>query len=411
MRILILTQYFPPETGAPQSRLYSLARNLSDHGVEVCILTDMPNYPKMEIFPGYNGLLFLKEKEQSLTVFRSYIFVRKNPGPAGRLLNYFSFVLSSLLVGLIKTGKQDVIICESPPLFLGLTALFLRRSKKAKLVFNVSDLWPESVEKLGIIKNRTLLKLAYSLESRIYRKSYLVSGQTQGIITNIKARFPSVKTFWLRNGIDFTQFDISADGREFRKMMGLSDNDFALVYAGILGHAQGLETILNAAEKVKEQSRIKFFIVGDGPEKNSLVRLAQKKNLSNVVFLENKPRNEIPSIVVGCDAYIVPLKKLDLFLGAIPSKLFEPLAMGKPIILGVDGEARDLFINKGKCGLYFEPENSSSLCDCINILANNPALVRELGENGKQYVRQNFDRQKIGDEFYDEIMRIYQNSD
>ena len=165
------------------------------------------------------------------------------------MLNYFSFVISSLLVGWIKTGKQDIIICKSPPLFLGLTALFLKWSKNAKLIFNVSDLWPESVEKLGIIQNKHLLRLAYSLERRIYRKSILVSGQTEGIITNIKVRFPSVKTFWFRNGIDFEQFDTSADGSEFRKMMGLTDTDFALVYAGVLGHAQGLETILRCSRK------------------------------------------------------------------------------------------------------------------------------------------------------------------
>ena len=406
MRILILTQHFPPETGAPQSRLYSLAHNLSDHGADISILTAMPNYPKMEVFTGYKGRFYIKENEGPLTIFRSYIHVRKSPGSAGRLLNYFSFVISSMIVGWIKTGKQDIIICESPPLFLGLTALFLKWNKKAELVFNVSDLWPESVEKLGIIKNKFLLRMAYSLERQIYRKSTLVSGQTQGIVDNIKARFPNVKTFWFRNGIDFAQFNTSADGKEFRSMMSLSESDFVLVYAGVLGHAQGLETVLDAAEKVKAQHNIKFIIIGDGPEKDTLIHLAQEKNLENVVFIANKPRNEIPFIIAGCDAYIVPLKKLNLFLGAIPSKLFEPLAMGKPIILGVDGEARDLFINKGKCGLYYEPENSSSLEKCINSLANDKALAKELGENGKKYVRQNFDRRKIGDEFYEEILKL-----
>lgn len=406
MRILILTQYFPPETGAPQGRLYSLAHNLSDHAAEVSILTAMPNYPKMEVFKGYNCRFYIKENDGPFTIFRSYIHVRKNPGSVGRLLNYFSFVISSLIVGLIKTGKQDIIICESPPLFLGLTALLLRRYKKAKLVFNVSDLWPESVEKLEIIKNKVLLRMAFSLERRIYMKSTLVSGQTQGIVSNIKARFPSVKTFWLRNGIDFAQFDINADSTEFRNKMGLSDSDFVLVYAGVLGHAQGLVSVLEAAEKVRTQHNIKFFIVGDGPEKDTLVNFAHDKDLRNVIFISNRPRNEIPSIIAGCDAYIVPLKKLDLFLGAIPSKLFEPLAMGKPIILGVDGEARELFINKGKCGLYYEPENSSSLEKCISTLANSKDMVKELGENGRRYVCENFDRKKIGDRFYEELLKI-----
>jgi len=406
MEVLILTQYFPPETGAPQSRLHSLAYNLSDHGINVSILTAIPNYPKMEVFTGYKGRYYLKEHDGPLTIFRSYIYVRKSPGSIGRLINYFSFVVSSLIIGWTKTGKHDVIICESPPLFLGLTALFLTWKKKAKLVFNVSDLWPESVEKLGIIKSKFLLRMAYSLERQIYMKSTLVSGQTQGIVTNIKVRFPNIKTFWLRNGIDFAQFNIMADSKEFRKSMGLSESDFLLIYAGVLGHAQGLETVLNAAEKVIEEHHIKFFIIGDGPEKDNLVYLAQHKNLQNVVFIPNKPRNEIPSIIAGCDAYIVPLKKLDLFLGAIPSKLFEPLAMGKPVILGVDGEARDLFINKGNCGLYYEPEDSTGLVQCIYKLYHNRQLAQELGENGRKYVREKFDRTKIADEFYQELLKI-----
>lgn len=407
MRILILTQYFPPETGAPQNRLHSLVINLAEHGAEINVLTAMPNYPKAEVYNAYKGKLYVKESEGSLTIFRSYIYVKKSPSAIVRLLNYFSFVISSSLIGWIKTGKQDLIICESPPLFLGFTALFLKRIKGAKLILNVSDLWPESVEKLGIVRNKTLLKLAYKLEKRIYRKSALVSGQTQGIINNIKARLPEVNTFWLPNGIDFRQFDINADGRVFRKHIGLSESDFVLVYAGVLGHAQGLETVLQAAEIVSGTKEIKIFIIGDGPEKEELTNLAQRMQLRNLIFLPNKPRNEIPGIIAACDAYIVPLKKLDLFLGAIPSKIFEPLAMGKPIILGVDGEARDMFIDKGRCGLFYEPEDSDSLVKCIEILFKNRILAKNLGENGKKYVRDNFNRAKIADEFYEKLLKLF----
>lgn len=406
MKILIISQYFPPETGAPQNRLHSLAVNLADKGCSVDILTAMPNYPKMEIFEGYKHKLYLKETEGPLTIYRSYIFVQKSNKVVARLLNYFSFVFSSIFVGLIKIKKQDIIICESPPLFLGLTALALKKIKRAKLVFNVSDLWPETAEKLGIIRNKILLKSAYNLEGLIYRKSVLVSGQTQGIINSIKDRFPRVKTYWFRNGIDFEQFNINSDSYVFRTRMNLSESDFVLVYAGVFGYAQGLETIIKASEMLREQNNIKFFMIGDGPEKDKLIQMAQNLELRNLVFLPNKPRTEIFEIIAACNAYIVPLKKNDLFLGAIPSKIFEPLAMGKPVILGVDGEARELFVEKGKCGLYYEPENSNELIRCIITLFNNRDLTKELGENGKQYVRQKFDRRIIAHEFYNKLTKI-----
>ena len=406
MRILILTQYFPPETGAPQNRLSSLAYNLVKLGCTVSILTAMPNYPGMKIFQGYRGRLFVKENDGPLTVFRSFIYVSKHPGATARLINYFSFVLSSLLAGWFKTGRQDIIICESPPLFLGITALLLKRIKRARLVFNVSDLWPESVEKLNIIKSKFLLAAAYKLESRIYNRSSLVSGQTQGIIKNIKGRFPDVRTFWFRNGIDFTRFDTGADGAPFRAAQGIKDTDFVLLYAGVLGHAQGLKTVLEAAEKTRSRVNIKYYLIGDGPEKDKLIHLAAAKQLENLFFIPNKPGHEIPAIIAACDAYLVPLKKNDLFLGAIPSKLFEPLAMGKPLLLGVDGEARKLFIEDGMCGLYCEPGNPEELRRNIEILFNDRSLGKQLGENGRKYVRQHFDRQVIANELYNELISV-----
>jgi len=403
MRLLILTQYFPPETGAPQNRLFSLALHLAKHGIDVSILTAMPNYPKMEVYQDYKGKFFSWEKSGPLTIYRSYIYVNQKANILVRILNYASFVLSSAIIGWLKVGKQDLIICESPPLFLGLTALFLKWKKRARLIFNVSDLWPESVEKLEIIRNKSLLRLAYKLEKYIYHKAILVSGQTKGIISNIETRFPEVNTFWLPNGIDFGQFDANAAGNDFRVKYQLSNDIFILLYAGILGHAQGLETVLEAAELLKANRNIKFILVGDGPERSQLIKLAKDWKLENIIFIPNQPRSEMPTIISACDAFIVPLKKLELFLGAIPSKLFEPLVMGKPIILGVDGEARELFIDQGNCGLFYEPENSTALVQCVDKFYNNKPLVRELGENGKRYIRESFDREKIATSFYCKI--------
>jgi glycosyltransferase involved in cell wall biosynthesis len=409
MKILILTQYFPPETGAPQNRLHSLAGYFSYLGAEVSILTAMPNYPKMEVFDGYKGKFYKYEEQGNIKVHRAWIFVSKSKSVIFRLLNYFSFVFSSLLVGIFKINKHDIIICESPPLFLGISALILKWFKNSKLVFNVSDLWPESAEKLDIVTNKLLLNISYKLEGILYTHSNLVSGQTQGIVKNISDRFPLVKTYWLPNGIDFNQYNILANGADFRLTYAINSSDFILMYAGILGYAQGLDVIIKSAFISKNFPEIKYVIIGDGPEKEKLKKLAKELKLENVLFVGNIPRENMSNAIAACNAYIVPLKKNDLFLGAIPSKLFEPLAMGKPILLGVDGEARELFIEKGNGGLFFTPEDADGLAEKVLYLNANRNEISILGDNGKKFVSINFNREKLAKLFFEKLESLNDN--
>ncbi|MES2691523.1 MAG: glycosyltransferase family 4 protein [Bacteroidota bacterium] len=406
MKILFLTQYFPPETGAPQNRLHSLANYLSDFGAEVTILTAMPNYPKYEVYDGYKGKWYKKEQNGTLTIYRSWIYVNKSKSVIPRLLNYFSFVFTSLWAGLVKVKKHDVVICESPPLFLGITAMLLSFFKRSKLVFNVSDLWPESAEKLDIINNKFLLGLSYKLEALIYKKAKLVSGQTQGIITNINKRFPFVKTHLLRNGIDTKQFSAGGNGDTFRVKHHIQPGAFVIAYAGIIGHAQGLEIIIEAAKHLSTNRDICFMLVGDGPVKPMLLEMTEQANLTNIHFIGSVPRNEMPDVISACDCYVTPLRKNDLFLGAIPSKIFEPLYFGKPVLLGVDGEARQLFVDEGKCALFFEPENIQALVEQINLLVNDKNLYKQLAQNGKRYVSVDFDRKKLAEQFWTRIQQL-----
>ncbi len=396
MKILILTQYYPPETGAPQNRLSSLAKFLVELNNEVEVLTAMPNYPKMQVFEGYRNKFYCKEKFEDITVHRSWIYVKNSKGIIPRLLNYFSFVCTSFFIALFKLKKFDLIICESPPLFLGITAVGLKKLRGSKLCFNVSDLWPESAEKLNIVTNKTLLNLAEKLELWIYKQADFISGQTQGICKSINNR-TGKSVFWLRNGFDFSQY-IAAEHSDFKLKNKIDEKTFTVLYAGVIGHAQGLEVIIKTAAELKN---VQFVLVGDGPEKEKLIQAADNLSLTNVLFIANTPRKEIPAIVAGCDAYVVPLKKLDLFLGAIPSKIFEPLALGCPVLLGVDGEAKDIFVDDGKCALHFEPENENQLIQRINELKADAALQQSLKENGKAFVKNKFNRQSIAHEFYD----------
>lgn len=404
MKLLILTQYFPPEVGAPQNRLYELAVRLQEKGMDVSILTAMPNYPQMKVYEGYNNKWYMEEQMGQLRVHRSWIYTTPSKSIFNRLLNYFSFVFSSFFAGWIKVGKVDYILCESPPLFLGATAFALKKLKDAQLIFNVSDLWPESAERLGLVTNPVFLKMATRLEEFLYRQSNLISGQTQGIVKNISSRFPTKKVYWLPNGVDLNYYDPASVHSTWRSDNGFREDDFIVLYAGIIGHAQGLDVILHAAARLKNQQRIKFVLLGSGPEKEKLQDLKKIKQVDQVFFFDAVSKKEMPAILAASNVSVVPLKRLELFKGAIPSKIFENLAMKKPILLGVEGEAKDLFITQGNAGLAFIPEDDKDLAEKTQQLFNDPALVRQLGENGQRYVQEHFTRNKIANEFYSWII-------
>lgn len=405
MKLLFLTQYYPPETGAPQNRLHSLGLNLIKVGFEVEVLTAMPNYPKMEIFPEYRKKKEMVETIDGVRVIRSSIYVTKDKGVAKRLMNYFSFVWTSIR-SYKRLSEADYVLCESPPLFLGISALVLARKLKAKMIFNVSDLWPESAKELDIVTNKFFLGLAYKLEAYLYKKSFLVTAQTQGIVADINKRFPKVPTMWLPNGIDKDVYSFKDIETDWLQEYGIQGKRLYM-YAGIIGHAQGLDLIIKAKQwlinhEPEIASGLEFVMIGDGPEKNRLEEL-DKEQETKIVFIPNTPKKKVMRMIKNASGYIVPLKKLNLFLGAIPSKIFDPLALGIPILLGVDGEARNIFIEQGKGGLFFEPENHETLAKAIVQLENDKNLAKKLGQQGKEYVEQNFDRKNIAMSFKDRL--------
>ena len=408
MKLLFLTQYYPPETGAPQNRLHSLALNLIKVGFEVEVLTAMPNYPKMEIFPEYQGIKEMEETIDGVRVVRSSIYVTKDKGVTKRLMSYFSFVWTSMR-SFKRLSDADYVLCESPPLFLGISALYLARKLKAKMIFNVSDLWPESAEELDIVSNKFFLGLAYKLEAYLYKKSFLVTGQTQGIVSNISKRFPNVPVSWVPNGIDKDVYSFEDAETDWLEEYGIQGKRLYM-YAGIIGHAQGLDVIIKAKQWLLKNEPeisedIEFVIVGVGPEKESLKKLDEELE-TKIVFIPNTPKYKVIRMIKNASGYIVPLKKLNLFLGAIPSKIFDPLALGIPVLLGVDGEARKIFIEQGKGGLFYEPENHEALAKAITQLEKDKDLAKRLGLQGKAYVEQNFDRKNIAIMFKDRVQTL-----
>ena len=404
MKILILTQYFPPETGAPQNRLWNLATRLRQKGAEVTVLTGMPNYPEMRIHEGYRKKYYVKEKLDEITVHRCWLYAGTSKSIFPRLLTYFSFVFTSFFTGWFRLGTFDYIFCESPPLFLGMSAVLLKELKRAKLIFNVSDLWPESAEKLGLISSRFLLNLTKRLEEFLYRSSFIITGQTRGIVKNISQRFPGKTVYWLKNGIDLDSFsNLPSSDVSWRHESGFTEDEFLLLYAGILGHAQGLEVVLKAADLLRENKKIRFILVGAGPERDKLVKMKETLSLDNLFFFDTMPRTQLLKIFANVNVALIPLRKIDLFKGAIPSKIFENLAMRKPLLLGVEGEAKELFIEEGNAGLAFVPEDEHDLAAKAVMLFENRQLTFDLGENGYHYVNRMFNWDNIADDFWSVI--------
>ncbi len=401
--LLILTQYYLPETGAPQNRLASLAGHLQRLGWQTRVLTAMPNYPRNAVYPGYENKKYVEESINGVRVLRTWIYVSASRSIIARLLNYFSFVYSSWRVGR-KLSGIDLILCESPPLFLGITAVLLKRRYGAKLVFNVSDLWPESAIKLKIIDNPLLIKASYWLESRIYKATDLITCQTQGIEKDIKSRFSQANTHWLPNGFDFDKNPLPADDNWVvdESLQGKK----IIVYAGVMGHAQGLDTVLHAAGMLIERHDVRFVMIGDGPEYNKLQALKTRLGLDNVIFTGHQSRQQVLHYLAISQAALVPLKNIPLFRGAIPSKIFEALALRKPIILGVDGEARELFIDRVTCGIYYEPENALSLKNSIVALIDNQATMQRMGEEGYRYVQSVFNRKVIAEALHNKLLDL-----
>lgn len=399
MKIVILSQYFPPEVGAPQNRLYELAQRLHARGHYITVFTAMPNYPAMKVHPEYRGKRFCSETMNNLHVYRSWIWVSSSKRILSRLLNYFSFVFTAAIWATLKMKRSDVLICESPPLFLGLTARWLAFVKRTPLLFNVSDLWPESAEKLGLVTNKRILALTTRLEESTYRAARLITGQTQGIVHDIQRRMPNKNVFWLPNGVDGGFYDPQAFDRRWRSNQGFAEEDVLLLYAGIIGHAQGLDVILDAAAKLGSGAQTRWLLLGAGPEKERLMDRVVSERIPHVHFYDVVGKSEMPWIIASSDAAVVPLRKLDLFLGAIPSKIFENLAMEKPLLLGVDGESRSLFIDQAQAGLFFEPENSDALAKAASQLAGNATQRQEMGRSGRSYIQANFSRDLIAARF------------
>jgi glycosyltransferase involved in cell wall biosynthesis len=393
MKLLFVTQYYPPETGAASNRVSDLAERLASFGHEVTVVAPMPSYPEGTIFDGYRGRFLMEERRQNVRVVRTWNYATKSERIVQRLLSYFSFVFTSVLGARLKIDRQDVVFVASPPLFLGIAGMVLKRFWRTKMVFNVSDLWPKSAIELGVVKNSRLLRIASTLESMIYKHSDLITGQTQGIVADIHHRTRTPVLLWT-NGIDPSAMLPLGNREKTRQQFGLDTSHFVVGYAGLHGLAQGLVSVLAAAEDLRGERGIKFVLFGDGPKKKQLMKIAARRHLDNVKFFPNQPKARMPEIMSVIDVSLVPLRRLELFKGALPSKMFEAMGAGVPVIVSVEGEAKDL-VERARGGISVAPEDPRALADAILLLRDSPDLCQRMGTSGKQFISTHYDRRLI----------------
>jgi glycosyltransferase involved in cell wall biosynthesis len=397
MHILFLTHYFPPEVNAPASRTYENAKRWIKEGHEVTVITCAPNHPTGVVYPGYKNRLWQWDEKDGIRVLRVKTYLSANKGFAKRILNYVSYMFFSTIFCLI-VGKVGVVVSTSPQFFCGMAGYFVSRVKRRPWVLEIRDLWPESIIAVGAVKSRRMIDFLEGVETWMYRKADRIVALTNAFKRHIVGRgVPADRITVITNGADMEQFRVLPRENGFRKEQDLSGK-FVVSYIGTHGMAHGLDTIFKTAESLKEEGKIVFLLVGDGAERERLLQEKEDLGLTNVLMLPQQKKEKMPEILAASDACMVLLKKTDLFKTVIPSKIFEAMAMERPIILGVDGESREI-IEEGDCGICIEPENPDALADAVMELFKDNYLAEELGKKGKSFVASRYDREKLAMEY------------
>jgi glycosyltransferase involved in cell wall biosynthesis len=407
MRILFLSHYFPPEVNAPASRTFEHCREWVRAGHDVTVVTCAPNHPHGRVYDGYRNRLIARETVEGIDVIRVWTYVTANEGFLKRTLGYVSFMVSAILL-LPFFGKADVVVATSPQFFNGLAGFFVSRLKRIPWVLEIRDLWPDSIFAVGAIRNRHVIALLSALERFAYRTASHIVVVTEAFKTHItKLGIPADRITVIKNGVDLELFrqpmdsDIVQIRNRISALTGVSlQGKFVAAYVGTHGMAHRLETLMEAARLCVDDERIVFLMVGDGAERKKLLELRDRMQLRNVLMLEQMPKSAMPALWGITDASLVLLKRSDLFKTVIPSKIFESMAMEKPIVMGVEGEAGAL-VNAAGAGICIEPENAQQLAQALKQLCNDGYLYAQLAQSGAQFVRTHFDRRRLASVYLD----------
>ena len=380
MRVCFLTHYFPPEVGAPQTRIDLLARRLAGQGASVVVHTGFPHYPDGVIAPPYRNRPWLVEHRQGVRVVRCAVYPAANHGVARRLANHASFAAAALATAWL-TGPVDVVVAETPPLFTAGAGAIYAALKRAALVANVADRWPASAVELGILRQPEAIRAAEALERWIYSRSDLITAPTNGIVAALHGLPESdrkVRRTWP-----------VVDVERFRPAHGPSPGQpLRVLYAGTIGLAQGLEVLVGAAG-LAGPSRVQATIAGDGAQAEQVASLVAAQRLSNVRLVGRVAAGVVPELYAECDACAVLLRDLPILAGALPTKLIEAMAAGRAVLLSARGESADL-VRQADAGIVVEPEDPDALATAMIALQTDPERCRRLGQAGRRFAEKHF---------------------
>lgn len=388
-----MSQYYPPEMGAPASRVSQLAQAWAADGHDVTVLTGFPNHPTGVIPPEYRGRPWIRrETVNGVKVIRTPIYAAANKGLLKRSLNYLSYAASASLLGPLLTERPDVIIGTSPQFLTAVAAYGLAKLKRVPFVFEVRDLWPRSIIEVGAMKaDSPIVQAMEKMELFLYRHADRIVVVTDSFVDEIAGRgVPREKISVVKNGVDLGLFQPGSREEALRESLGLTGK-FVATYIGTHGMAHGLGTLLEAAALLRGDDRFRFVLLGEGADKALLKARAAAQGLTNVLFLDQQPHAKIPAYVRAADVTVVLLKAKDLFKTVIPSKIFEFMGAGRPIVIGVDGEARKIVEDAGG-GVFVPPESAAELAATLQTLAADPARLDRMGASGRTFVEANFSR-------------------
>lgn len=400
MRILFFSHYFPPEGNAPASRTYDHCVRWVRAGHDVTVITCVPNVPHGVPYDGYkNRFRRQTEHVDGIEVVRVWSLMAANAGFLKRILNYLTYMVTACWAGL-RTPRPDVVIATSPQFFCGWAGVLVQWLRRRPFVLEIRDIWPESITAVGAMRRGLVIRFLEWLERRMYAAADHVVTVGRGYRDNVARKLGSGDNISvIYNGVDGDQFAPAERNSDFLSELGFSSR-FVCSYVGTIGMAHGLETVLDAAEMLQARGRsdVGFLLVGDGARRSFLEEQSQKRGLTDLVkFTGRLPKAEMPQVLASSDALLVHLRDCELFTTVIPSKIFEAMAMQRPIIMGVRGESADI-VREAGAGLEMVPGDPESLIACVEQLQSS-ALRADLSERGREFVLTEFSRDAFAENY------------